>query len=162
ARAGRGPRPGASRCRPRFHRGARPAPRRPQTGARPELARARPAARLPRRAARHAGALCHRRVRRRPRRAGHGGRPPAPAVAVARVGLEGNTHRPTDRLVGSMKTRPEGFWWFRSGEYDDEKLRSDLQENLPKLYGDRGFVDFQVLGDTLLVDDSTGKATLVV
>src|SRR5436305_1518759 len=83
-------------------------------------------------------------------------------VAVARVALEGNTHLPTDRLVGSMKTRPEGFWWFRSGEYDDEKLRSDLQENLPKLYGDRGFVDFQVLGDTLLVDDSTGKATLVV
>src|SRR5207248_1042690 len=41
-------------------------------------------------------------------------------VAVARVALEGNTHLPTDRLVGSMKTRPEGFWWFRSGEYDDE------------------------------------------
>src|SRR6266496_3896642 len=61
-----------------------------------------------------------------------------------------------------MKTRPEGFWWFRSGEFDDEKLREDLQERLPKLYGDQGFVDFQVLGDTLLVDDSTGKATLVV
>src|SRR4029077_4848386 len=83
-------------------------------------------------------------------------------VAVARVAVEGNSHLATDRLVGSMKTRPEGFWWFRSGEYDDEKLRSDLQEQLPKLYGDRGFVDFQVLGDTLQVDDSTGKATLVV
>src|SRR5213082_1953235 len=83
-------------------------------------------------------------------------------VAVARVAIEGNTHLATEQLVGSMKTRPEGFWWFRSGEYDDEKLRSDLQEHLPKLYGDRGFVHFQVLGDTLLVDDSTGKATLVV
>src|SRR5213076_2195088 len=83
-------------------------------------------------------------------------------VAVARVAIEGNTHLPTDQLVGSMKTRPEGFWWFRSGEYDDEKQSLDLQEHLPKLYGDRGFVDFQVLGDTLLVDDSTGKATLVV
>ncbi|PYP60193.1 MAG: outer membrane protein assembly factor BamA [Gemmatimonadetes bacterium] len=83
-------------------------------------------------------------------------------VAVARVAVEGNTHFPTDRLVGTMKTRPEGFWWFRSGEYDDEKLRSDLQEHLPKLYGDKGFVDFQVLGDTLIVDDTTGKATLVV
>src|SRR5205814_6566050 len=83
-------------------------------------------------------------------------------VAVARVQVEGNTHLVTDRLVGQMKTRPEGFWWFRSGEFDDEKLREDLQERLPKFYGDRGYVDFQVLDDTLVVNDSTGKATLVV
>src|SRR3989475_11507806 len=61
-----------------------------------------------------------------------------------------------------MKTRPEGFWWFRSGEYDDEKLHADLQERLPKSYGQRGYVDFQALGDTLVVDETTGKATLVV
>jgi outer membrane protein insertion porin family len=83
-------------------------------------------------------------------------------VAVARVQVQGSSHFSEDALVGAMKTRPEGFWWFRSGEFDDEKLRSDLQERLPKLYGDRGFVDFQVLDDTLIVDDTTGKATLVV
>jgi len=83
-------------------------------------------------------------------------------VAVARVQLAGNTHLSTDLLVGQMKTRPEGFWWFRSGEFDDERLREDLQERLPKFYGDRGYVDFQVLDDTLVVDDTTGKATLVV
>jgi len=83
-------------------------------------------------------------------------------VAIARVAFEGNTHFPTEQLVGRMKSRPEGFWWFRSGEYDDEKLREDLQERLPKFYGDRGFVDFQVLDDTLIVDDTTGKATLLV
>jgi len=83
-------------------------------------------------------------------------------VAVARVRLEGNTHVPTEQLVSQMRTRPEGFWWFRSGEFDDEKLREDLQGRLPKFYGDRGYVDFQVLEDTLVVDDTTGKATLVV
>jgi outer membrane protein insertion porin family len=83
-------------------------------------------------------------------------------VAVARIAFEGNTHFPTDALVHHMKTRPEGFWWFRSGEYDEDKLRADLQERLPKFYGERGYVDFQVLGDTLIVDDTTGKATLVV
>jgi len=83
-------------------------------------------------------------------------------VAIARVAFEGNTHFPTGVVVGAMKTRPEGFWWFRSGEYDDEKLRADLQERLPRFYGDRGYVDFQVLGDTLVVDDTTGKATLLV
>lgn len=83
-------------------------------------------------------------------------------VAIARVELDGNTHFPTEQLVDEMSTRPEGFWWFRSGEYDDEKLRGDLQEKIPKFYGDRGYVDFQVLGDTLVVNDTTGKATLVV
>ncbi|PYO43783.1 MAG: outer membrane protein assembly factor BamA [Gemmatimonadetes bacterium] len=83
-------------------------------------------------------------------------------VAVAQVQVQGNTHFPMDELVGRMKTRPEGFWWFRSGEYDDEKLRADMQERLPKLYGDKGYVDFQVLGDSLIVNDTTGKATLVV
>src|SRR5439155_665356 len=83
-------------------------------------------------------------------------------VAIARLKFEGTTHFSDAELVGQMKTGPEGFWWFRSGDYDDDKLRADLQERLPRFYGDRGYVDFQVLGDTLLVDDTTGKATLVV
>jgi outer membrane protein insertion porin family len=83
-------------------------------------------------------------------------------VAIARLQLEGNTHFSAKQLAQQMKTRPEGFWWFQSGEYDDDKLAADLQERLPAFYGARGFVDFQVLGDTLLVDETTGKATLVV
>ncbi len=83
-------------------------------------------------------------------------------VAIARLEIEGNTHSTDEEIVAHMKTRPEGFWWFRSGEYDDEKLHADLQERLPKSYGQRGYVDFQALGDTLVVDETTGKATLVV
>ncbi|MGH7538380.1 MAG: outer membrane protein assembly factor BamA, partial [Gemmatimonadales bacterium] len=83
-------------------------------------------------------------------------------VAIARVDVQGNTHFPDPEIVSHLSTRPEGFWWWRKGEYDDEKLRADLQERLPKFYGDHGFVDFQVLSDTLLVSDATGKAELVV
>ncbi|HVH10080.1 MAG TPA: outer membrane protein assembly factor BamA [Gemmatimonadales bacterium] len=83
-------------------------------------------------------------------------------VAISRVEVQGATHFPPAAVVGTMQTRPEGFWWWRSGEYDDEKLRDDVQQRLPKFYGDKGYVDFQVLGDTLVVDDTTGKATLVV
>lgn len=83
-------------------------------------------------------------------------------VAIAQVDLQGNTHFTDAELVDRMKSTPEGFWWFRAGEFDDEKLREDLQERLPAFYGERGYVDFQVLGDTLLVNDTTGKATLVV
>ena len=83
-------------------------------------------------------------------------------VAIARVDIQGNTHYSDAVVVSHMQTRPEGFWWFRRGGYDDEKLRGDLQERLPKFYGENGYVDFQVLQDTLLVNDTTGKATLVV
>ncbi|HYT69779.1 MAG TPA: outer membrane protein assembly factor BamA [Gemmatimonadales bacterium] len=83
-------------------------------------------------------------------------------VAIARLGFDGNAHFSDGELAGKMKSRPEGFWWFRSGDFDDDKLREDLQDRLPKFYGDRGYVDFQVLGDTLIVDDTSGKATLEV
>ncbi len=83
-------------------------------------------------------------------------------VAIARIGVEGNRHFSDGDIVAHLATRPEGFWWWRKGDYDDEKVRADLQERLPKFYGARGFVDFQVLDDTLLVSESTGKAELVV
>jgi outer membrane protein insertion porin family len=83
-------------------------------------------------------------------------------VAVAKLQIEGNTHFDDAQIAKQMQTRPEGFWWFHSGEYDDEKLGGDLGERLPQFYGARGFVDFQVLDDTLIVDEPTGKATLVL
>jgi len=83
-------------------------------------------------------------------------------VAIARIQIDGNTHFTDKQILAHMKTRPEGFWWFRSGEYDDEKLAGDMRERLPEFYGAQGYVDFQVLGDTLLVDETSGKATLVL
>ena len=83
-------------------------------------------------------------------------------VAIALVRIEGNTHFTDKQILEHMRTRPEGFWWFQSGEYDDEKLAADMRERLPDYYGAQGYVDFQVLGDTLLVDEASGKATLVL
>ena len=83
-------------------------------------------------------------------------------VAIAQVRIEGNTHFSAKQILEHMKTRPEGFWWFQSGEYDDEKLAADMRERLPAFYGAQGYVDFQVLGDTLLIDEGSGKATLVL
>ena len=83
-------------------------------------------------------------------------------VAIAQVKIEGNTHFSDKQVLAHMKTRPEGFWWFHSGEYDDEKLAGDTHERLPEFYGAAGYVDFQVLGDTLLVNETSGKATLVL
>jgi outer membrane protein insertion porin family len=83
-------------------------------------------------------------------------------VVISQVQIDGNTHFLDDQLVGVMKSRPEGFWWFQSGDYDEDKLAEDLRQKLPGFYGKRGFVDFQVLHDTLLVYEPNGKATLAI
>ena len=83
-------------------------------------------------------------------------------VAIALVEFEGNTHFTDEQISEWMKSRPEGFFWFQTGEYEDDLLREDVQERLPLEYGERGFVDFQVLDDTVIVHEATGKATLQV
>lgn len=81
---------------------------------------------------------------------------------LAQVEFEGNQAFSDEELVGAMKTKPEGFWWFRSGRFDREAFEADLRTSLPEFYGDRGYIDFAVLGDTLIVDPATGNARLVV
>jgi outer membrane protein assembly factor BamA len=59
-----------------------------------------------------------------------------------------------------MKTRPEGFLFFRKGEFDEDKYATDLGERIPKLFAERGYVDFQLDRDTLMVDRERGKAMI--
>ncbi len=81
-------------------------------------------------------------------------------VAIAQVQVEGNQTFKDELVVSGMTSKPEGFWWFQKGEFSEEKLDLDVRQNLPKWYGDRGHIDFQVLDDTLLTDGVPGKAIL--
>ena len=83
-------------------------------------------------------------------------------VAIADVDFEGNEVFSDDEIEDAMSTRSEGFWWFRPGLYDEETLREDLRSNLPEFYGRHGYIDFAVLGDTLVVDPETGKGRLTI
>ena len=83
-------------------------------------------------------------------------------IAISAVRIEGARAFPASEIVKHMKTRPEGFWWFRRGEYAKDNVREDLEQRLPAFYGAHGYVDFHVVHDTLLVDRANGKATLVV
>ena len=56
-----------------------------------------------------------------------------------------------------MTTKPEGFWWFRSGTFDSERFQADLAESIPSLYRSKGYLDFRILSDSLVVDPETGK-----
>jgi len=83
-------------------------------------------------------------------------------VTVADVVFRGNENIDDKTLIAALSTRPEGFWWFRAGTFDRENFESDLRETLPAVYGSQGFLDFQVLGDTVLIDPETGKGRIEI
>ena len=83
-------------------------------------------------------------------------------VVVAAVDFEGNEQLADGELTGSMTVKPESFLWWRTGEFREEDYKGDLEVNLTELYGSEGYLDFQVLDDTMIVDPRTGKARLVI
>lgn len=83
-------------------------------------------------------------------------------VTISRVAVEGNQSFSDKTVVDRMKTGPEGFWWWSNGDYSEDQLEEDIRERLPQFYGSRGMIDFQVTGDSLSVDQNTGKGTLVL
>jgi outer membrane protein insertion porin family len=87
---------------------------------------------------------------------------PGPRVVVSQVEIEGNTHFKDKDVVKGMATRPEGFWWFRKGEYSEEKVEDDLRNTIPVWYADHGHIDLRILSDTLIADSVPGKAIVRV
>jgi outer membrane protein insertion porin family len=83
-------------------------------------------------------------------------------VAISQIVIEGNKRFSAGDAVKAMKTKPEGFWWWRKGAYNEEQIERDLRERLPAFYGEHGHPDFEVLRDTLVVDEKNGKGTLIV
>ena len=81
-------------------------------------------------------------------------------VAVSQVVVSGNERFTDEEIVGQIGTRPEGFWWFRKGDYDEDRLERDLRERLPRFYAQHGMIEFQVTSDTLVPDAGSGKGTL--
>jgi outer membrane protein insertion porin family len=83
-------------------------------------------------------------------------------VAISRIVVEDNDQFDDGEVVHHMKSGAEGFWWWKKGEYNEEELERDIRERLPDFYGSRGYVDFQVLADTLVMHEESGKGTLTL
>ena len=79
-------------------------------------------------------------------------------LAISGVRVNGNQALSDKAIVGAMKTSPEGFFWWKKGGFDEEAYQGDLSERLPALYASRGYIDFQLLKDTVVVDRERGKA----
>ncbi len=81
-------------------------------------------------------------------------------LAIAGIEFVGNKKITTATIMASFDTQPEGFFFWQSGELDEDKLATDIGEHLAKLYNDRGYIDFQVLNDTVIVDPVSGKGII--
>jgi outer membrane protein insertion porin family len=79
-------------------------------------------------------------------------------LAVSGVDVSGNKGLSDKDVVGAMETKPEGFLWFKKGELDNDKFAGDISERIPGLYSSKGYLDAQVLKDTIRVDRAKGKA----
>ena len=81
-------------------------------------------------------------------------------LAVSGLNVHGNKDVSAKEIVRAMKTKPEGFFWFRKGEFDEDAFAADLAERIPDLYASQGYIDFQIVRDTLIVDRDVGKALI--
>ena len=83
-------------------------------------------------------------------------------LAISGIRIIGNKRIADHDIVAAMKTNPEGFLWWRKGAFDEDQFAGDLGERLADLYGRRGYIDFQVVRDTMVVDRENGKALLEI
>ena len=83
-------------------------------------------------------------------------------LAVSGIRIEGNAQVGDGTVVSAMKTRPEGFLWWKKGSFDETEFTGDLSERIPQMYATRGFIDAKVVNDTLVVDRERGKALVEV
>jgi outer membrane protein insertion porin family len=81
-------------------------------------------------------------------------------LAISGIRINGNKSVSDADVVSAMDTKPEGFLWTRNGELDDAKYAQDLSEKIPALYASRGYIDFRILKDTLIVDRAKGKGLI--
>ena len=81
-------------------------------------------------------------------------------LAISGIGVSGNKAVPARDIVSAMETKPEGFWFFRNGEFDDATYAADLTDRIPSLYASRGYIDFRLLQDTMRVDKANGKGEI--
>ena len=51
-------------------------------------------------------------------------------VAISQVVIEGNEKFKDKDIIKGMTSRPEGFWWFRNGEYTEDKVEEDVRNKI--------------------------------
>ncbi len=85
-----------------------------------------------------------------------------PRLGVTAIIFDGNDAFTDAELRAAIATDEEGFFWFDSGELKKDEFRRDLTERLPEFYRSNGYLDFEVLEDTVVSDRVTGKGRIEI
>jgi outer membrane protein insertion porin family len=85
-----------------------------------------------------------------------------PRLGLVEIAFEGNEAFADANLREAMASDQEGFLWWDAGELKRDAYRMDLTDRLPEFYASNGYLDFQVLGDTVIMDPVTGKGRIVI
>jgi outer membrane protein insertion porin family len=83
-------------------------------------------------------------------------------VQIAEIRFLGNRAFSGDRLRDALETDPEGFWFWQDGEFDEAKWNTDISQRLPAFYGEHGYIDMEVLSDSMSVSPDDGTMRLFV
>ncbi len=85
-----------------------------------------------------------------------------PKVAVSRIIIDGNELVSDSGVRKGMKTNTQTWWKFWSRPtYKRDEYRKDLETIVVK-YNERGFFDAKVVSDSVYLDTSSGKPSMVV
>jgi len=81
-------------------------------------------------------------------------------LAISGIRVHGNTVVDAKAIAGAMQTKPEGFFFWQKGEFDQDKYARDVGDSIPAMFMNRGYVDFQLVKDTIIVDRQRGKGLI--
>lgn len=81
-------------------------------------------------------------------------------LAISGIRVHGNEAVDAKTIAKAMQTKPEGFFWWHRGEFDQDKYARDIGDSVPAMFMNRGYVDFQLLKDTILVNRARGKGLI--
>lgn len=85
-----------------------------------------------------------------------------PAPRVVSVRFEGNRALTADQLLDVFQTRPKAWWQFwRSARFEPEKYQED-KKKLLEFYRRNGFLDAEILRDTVAIDTATGATQITL
>ncbi len=86
-----------------------------------------------------------------------------PEVSIGKVQIEGNSALDNGDVKGAMKEIKEKSWWqfWRSSKLKRDKLQED-KNHIVDLYRSKGYIDAEVIGDSIQIDPSSGKATITI
>lgn len=86
-----------------------------------------------------------------------------PEVSIGEVKIEGNDALDDGDVKGAMEDIKEKSWWqfWRSSKLERDKLKDD-EGRIVDLYRSKGYIDAEVISDSIEIDARSGKSTVTI